>query len=98
MILKTSTIPLKFIQTHLLIIQLSESIRELIKIGDWKNSLIKVGYQMDWDKKVFYLQKNNMNQAENGEDGTGYGRWFKRNVHDIINCIIIQYYVICTWY
>ena len=32
---------------------ISESFRELVKIGDWSNSLIKVGYQCDWDKKSF---------------------------------------------
>lgn len=68
---------------------ISESFRELVKIGDWPNSLIKVGYQCDWDKKSFLFTEEQYERAEHGEDGTGYGDG-SRNVYDIINCLEIN--------
>jgi hypothetical protein len=65
---------------------IQRSMEELIKIGDWETDLVKIGYQVDWDRKSFLFTEDQYNRAEGGEDGTGYGNG-KRNIFDIIKCM-----------
>lgn len=65
---------------------ISSSMRELVEIGDWESDIIKVGYQMDWDKKSFLFTEEEYEKAENGETGHGYG-YSHRNTFDIIECL-----------
>lgn len=62
---------------------IQKSMDELTRIGDWESDLVKIGYQVDWDRKSFLFTEDQYNRAEGGEDGTGYGTG-KRNIFDII--------------
>jgi len=68
---------------------IQRSMEELSSIGDWDEDLVKIGYQVDWDRKSFLFTEEEYNQAVGGEDGTGYGTG-KRNVFDIINCMEVS--------
>ena len=68
---------------------IQKSMEELTKIGDWKTDLIKIGYQVDWDRKSFLFTEDEYQQAEGGQDGTGYGSG-KRNIFDIIKCMEVS--------
>jgi len=68
---------------------IQRSMEQLTEIGDWDTDLIKIGYQVDWDRKSFLFTEEEYYRAEGGEDGTGYGSG-KRNVFDIINCMEIS--------
>ena len=65
------------------------SMEQLTEIGDWDEDLIKIGYQVDWDRKSFLFTEEEYYRAEGGDDGTGYGTG-KRNVFDIINCMEVS--------
>ena len=68
---------------------IQRSMEQLIEIGDWDEDLIKIGYQVDWDRKSFLFTEEEYYRAEGGEDGTGYGSG-SRNVFDIINCMEVS--------
>ena len=65
---------------------IKRSMEELVEIGDWSETLIKVGYQSDWNRKSFLFTEEDYVKAEGGENGSGYGDG-QRNVFDIINCL-----------
>lgn len=65
---------------------IQRSMQELVNIGDWNDQFIKIGYQVDWDRKSFLFTEEQYNLAQGGEDGSGYGQG-KRNVFDILKCL-----------
>ena len=65
---------------------IKRSMEELVNINEWDHDFIKIGYQSDWDRKSFLFTEEDYENAEGGEDGTGYGNGH-RNVFDIINCL-----------
>ena len=65
---------------------LGRSMTELVKIGEWDSSFVKVCYVMDWERKSFLFTESEYEKAEGGEDGTGYGS-SPRNIHDILKAM-----------
>ena len=65
---------------------IQKSMDELTRIGDWETDLVKIGYQVDWDRKSYRFTEDQYNRAEGGEGGGGYGSG-KRNIFDIIKCM-----------
>mgnify|MGYP003966754367 FL=1 len=65
---------------------IKRSMEELTDLGEWNSDLIKVGYQMDWERKSFLFTEQEYDNAEGGEDGSGYGSG-NRQTFDIINCL-----------
>jgi len=65
---------------------IKRSMEELTELKEWNSDLIKVGYQMDWERKSFLFTEQEYDSAVGGEDGTGYGNG-SRQIFDIINCL-----------
>ena len=65
---------------------IQKSMDELVKLEEWSADIIKVGYQMDWNKKSFLFTEDQYYAAEGGEDGSGYGSG-NRSTWDIIKCL-----------
>ena len=65
---------------------LKRSMSELVKIGEWDSSLVKVCYVMDWERKSFLFTEEEYERATGAEDGTGYGSG-SRNIHDILKAM-----------
>ena len=61
---------------------LGRSMTELVEIGEWNSSFIKVCYVMDWERKSFLYTKDEYEKAENGNYGTN-----SRNTHDILKAM-----------
>lgn len=61
---------------------LGRSMTELVEIGEWNSSFIKVCYVMDWERKSFLYTEDEYENAENENYGNN-----SRNTHDILKAM-----------